>query len=304
MPGEQKTSGSCTACGGALKPYLSRVNDYISGEFFAIVRCERCGLGVTEPSPQDLSRYYRAYYGGRHGSTGNFRAKRRFEMIRKKSVGKKSSVLDVGCGEGTFLLCAREAGWSVAGSEMNPEPARAQGLETVSDLKELGTRQFDFVTLWHSLEHMRDPVETLRAVRPLLTDGGWLLVAVPNAGGWQANATGAEWLHLDVPRHLFHFTRNSLRALHETCGYAVREEHHQEFEYDVLGWSQSVLNKLLPTRNLFFRQLTGKAEGTPGWERAVNWIAGPAVTAPAIPLTLLGAACQEGGTLVFASQKA
>jgi len=60
---------------------------------------------------------------------------------------------------------------------------------------------------------------------------------------------------------------------------------------------------MFPTRNLFFRQLTGKAQGTPSVERAANWLLGPALSVLALPSTWLGAAFKRGGTLIFASQK-
>ena len=81
-------------------------------------------------------------------------------------------------------------------------------------------------------------------------------------------------------------------------------DHHQEFEYDLLGWSQSVLNKAFPTRNLFFLQLTGKARSAKAWERTANWIVGPALSLAALPATWIGTGFRRGGTLIFASQKA
>jgi SAM-dependent methyltransferase len=299
-------SRSCFLCGGELRPYLKQVNDYISGENFSVLKCAVCRLGVTENAPEHLFPYYRDYYGRRHGFTAKFRAWQRLSLVRKKmKMDVERSLLDVGCGEGTFLLAARRDGWTVAGTEVNPAPAQEQGLEVVRDLAGFGgKREFDCATMWHSLEHMRDPMAMVRAVHLLLKREGWLFVAVPDAGGWQARFSGEDWLHLDVPRHLYHFGRVSLRMLHEKCGFQVREEHHQEFEYDVLGWSQSALNKIFPTRNLFFLQLAGKAHGTPGWERAANWVVGPAVSALALPATWCGTVFRRGGTLIFASKKA
>ena len=296
---------TCFLCAGQLQPYLARVNDHVTGEHFGILRCSQCAIGVTDPQPQDLAPYYRAYYGERHGFTAAFRAKQRLGLVRRKTKGRTGrTLLDVGCGEGTFLLVAREEGWIPSGTEMNPDPARSLGLEVLAELAAFeGTREFDCITMWHSLEHLHNPLETFHSIHRLLKPDGWLFVAVPDAGGWQARSFGQDWLHLDVPRHLYHYGRRSLRLLHERAGFQVREERHQEFEYDVLGWSQSALNSMLPTRNLFFRQLTGKAQGTPSVERAANWLLGPALSVLALPSTWLGAAFKRGGTLIFASQK-
>lgn len=299
-------SESCFLCGGQLQPYLTSVKDHVTGETFAIVRCAGCALGVTQPSPRDLTPYYRAYYGGRHGFTAVFRAKQRLALVRKTTKGKtRRSLLDVGCGEGTFLLAAREEGWKVSGTEMNPDPARQHGLEVKTGLSAFqGADEFDCITLWHSLEHLPRPQEVLQSVHRLLKPQGWLFVAVPDAGGWQAGLFGRDWLHLDVPRHLYHFGRRSLRLLHERTGFKVQQERHQEFEYDLLGWSQSALNKLLPTRNLFFLQLTRKAEAASSAERAANWVLGPLLSALSLPPAWFATASKRGGTLIFASQKA
>jgi len=305
MTQSHAVSEPCILCGGKFQPYLGRVSDHVTGEHFVIVRCAGCGLGVTQPIPQDLAPYYRDYYGARHGFTAIFRAKQRLSLVHSKAQNKSGqSLLDVGCGEGTFLLTARDQGWKVSGTEINPAPARKSGLDVETDLAAFhGNRQFDAITMWHSLEHMRDPQELLRSIHGILKPDGWLFVAVPDAGGWQARTFGRDWLHLDVPRHLYHFNRRSLRLLHESCGFQVREEHHQELEYDVLGWSQSALNKIFPTRNLFFLQLMGKAEGTPSLERAANWLVGPLLSTIALPATWTGTACKHGGTLILASQK-
>jgi len=296
---------TCFLCGGPLQPYLAHVNDHVTGEHFGILRCSPCEIGVTDPQPQDLAPYYRAYYGGRHGFTAAFRAKRRLGLVQEKTKERTGrNLLDVGCGEGTFLLAAREEGWIPSGTEMNPDPARTLGLEVLTELAAFaGAREFDCITMWHSLEHVRNPLEVFQSIHRLLKQDGWLFVAVPDAGGWQARMFGQHWLHLDVPRHLYHYGRRSLRLLHERGGFQVRDERHQEFEYDVLGWSQSALNWMFPTRNLFFRQLTGKAQETPSLERAANWLLAPALSVLALPSTWLGAASKRGGTLIFASQK-
>jgi len=295
---------TCPICGGELHPGLSAVRDYISGERFGILRCGCCGAGITEPVPRNLGRYYRGYHGGRHGKTADFRTRQRMAFLKKTVGGAEGrKLLDVGCGEGTFLLVARAGGWTVAGTEMNPEPARKQGLMVAPGLSECkAMAPFGCATLWHSLEHMADPAAVLNEVRRLLAKDSWLIVAVPNAGGWQASLFGADWLHLDVPRHLFHFGREPLRGLLERCGFTVVREAHEEFEYDVLGWSQSALNKLLPTQNLFFRMLTGKGEGAAGWEKTASWIVGSILSAAGVPLTWLGAMCKRGGTLVVAAR--
>ena len=78
----------------------------------------------------------------------------------------------------------------------------------VQDLDELIADgvSFDAVVLWHVAEHLHDPATTLRNVASLLRPGGVLMIAVPNFGSPEAKIGKAGWFHLDVPRHVFHFT--------------------------------------------------------------------------------------------------
>jgi len=298
-------SPGCHICGGALRSHFGAVLDPQTRETFAIEECVACGVGQTLVRDADLSRYYGdAYHGGRHGLTAAYCARRRLQLVARVA-GAGRRLLDVGCGDGTFLLAARKQGWRVAGTEFNAGIARAAGLdvgETPAQVQEFGP--FDCITLWHSLEHMRDPRALLKTLAQSLAPGGVLLVAVPDAGGLQSRAFGPKWFHLDVPRHLYHFGRRSLARLLELSGFRVTHRWYQEFEYDVMGWSQSALNAFMPAPNLFFNALTGRRGGEHGrgW-KAAGYVLGVCSLGLAIPLTAVGALLRRGGTLVFAARR-
>jgi len=305
MPASVSTAPLCPLCHLKLSPHLKNARDYITGEHFDILRCAACGLGCTSPVPQNLAPYYRDYHGNRHGKSAQFRAQRRLAFVTKNTgPGNNRKLLDFGCGEGTFLLHARERGWLVSGTEMNREIARSRDLDVVATLEEAASRgPFHCITLWHCLEHLPDPVGTLSKIREVLAPNGWLIVAVPNAAGWQASWFGRDWLALDVPRHLFHYGPRSMQKLLMQQGFSPVQQAHQEFEYDILGCSQSALNKLLPTQNLFFKLLMGKATAAPASQRILNWIAGTALSAAAVPAVLAATLCKRGGTLILSARK-
>jgi SAM-dependent methyltransferase len=77
---------------------------------------------------------------------------------------------------------------------------------------------FDAVVFQHSLEHVAEPIDDLRAARELLRPGGILLVSLPNFGSWYARRFGADWFHLDLPRHRSHFTARGLETLVRRAG--------------------------------------------------------------------------------------
>lgn len=305
--GESETKShqhKCLLCGTELRARFGKVLDAKTLETFAILECPACGLSCTDPKPDDLAKYYRDYHGGRHGITNTFCTNRRMRILRRlagRRAGKR--LLDIGCGEGTFLLAAKAEGWSVAGTEMNPAAARAVGLEVQAELSSVGTlAPFNCITLWHSLEHMPDPRATLREARNVLAPDGILVIAVPDAGGFQALVFGAKWLHLDVPRHLYHFNRPSLGDLLRREGFAMVREWHQEFEYDLLGWSQSALNYGPMAPNLFFDLLTGRKPEIGPLGKFFTWAAGCALTGLAIILVPVGTILKRGGTLIVAAR--
>jgi hypothetical protein len=129
-----------------------------------------------------------------------------------------------------------------------------------------------------------------------------LIVAVPDAGGLQAKVFGAKWLHLDVPRHLYHFTRSSLASQLQAEGSAPMREWHQEFEYDLLGWSQSALNSGPTPPNLFFDLLRGRKPAVTTLQRIATWVAGSILTGLAIFMAPLGTLAKRGGTLIIAAR--
>jgi len=135
----------------------------------------------------------------------------------KWSRGFKSPgvVFEMGCGDGIMLNSLRMYGWQVFGNErilgaahfarhqLNV-PIFVGGLDALSP-----TPIADLIILFQVLEHLEDPLKTLKQLNPLLKPAGKLIIGVPNFGGWQAKFGGAKWLHLDVPRHLFHFSPQS-----------------------------------------------------------------------------------------------
>lgn len=135
------------------------------------------------------------------------------------------TLLDVGCGNGDFLLQARDAGWTVRGIDPDPkavQAARRRGLDacegSVDTLADMPDR-FDAITLSHVLEHVHDPVRTLADIHRLLRPGGHVYIDTPNIDSRGAARWGIHWRGLEAPRHLVLFSMDGLLGLLGRAGF-------------------------------------------------------------------------------------
>ncbi len=300
-----RNGGNCALCGSPLQTQLQPFSSTGSDERFSVDRCAVCGLGHTRPQPTDLGRYYdRAYYGNRHGFTDRLCLWRR-ERFVGAVMGSDSpgALLDVGCGDGSFLRHMAGRGWRVGGVEIS-ESAHDRGFPVWTSVAEAARHgPFHCITAWHSLEHFRDPVDLAGQLAGLLAPGGRLLVAVPDAGGTQARLFARHWLHRDVPRHLFHFEKESLDRLLSAHGLQIMRHWHLELEYDLMGYVQSALNACGGPPNLFFNMLTGKPVAGGRLLRGLHFLAGCILTALAAPLVAVDTLRGRGGTLIVAARR-
>jgi 2-polyprenyl-3-methyl-5-hydroxy-6-metoxy-1,4-benzoquinol methylase len=136
-------------------------------------------------------------------------------------------LLDVGCGAGFFAAEMRRLGWAVScldASERACRVARERyGLEvhcgTIEDAP-FPDASFDVVTIWETLEHLPDPVAALRRISRWLVPGGIVMGSVPNFGCPYRWWYGEAYYPLELPRHLYHFARPTLRRLLAHTGFS------------------------------------------------------------------------------------
>jgi SAM-dependent methyltransferase len=115
--------------------------------------------------------------------------------------------------------------------------------------------EFDVITMNHVLEHVYDPVETIRECARTLKINGLLVISVPNFLSLQASFGNRDWFHLDPPYHLHHFSEQGLINLLEKHSFSIRNVRRFDWEYNIFGWLHTLLNRTGIRKNLLYDSL-------------------------------------------------
>lgn len=205
---------------------------------FRIVRCQRCGLifvhgwqtlgGLDELYSPAYFRHdgassvgYGDYLGHRALHLRNARAL--LTLLEREIPGPSRRIVDIGCAHGFFLAAARDRGWTGYGVDISAEAVRyareTLGLAVLrGEVEQAGFEpgSFDAVALLGTIEHLPDPLRTLRAAARLLRPEGHLLITTLDVEGALRHY---EW---KPPEHLYYFSFRTLAALVRAAGLDVQ----------------------------------------------------------------------------------
>lgn len=274
----------CNYCGQADATILYGARDHLYAmdpREFRVMRCA-CGLVYLSPRPvrADLPRAYPMEYfwnafdvvpvAGVLDALWNAWATqlvgRRVGYLRRALGDRTGPVLDVGCGRGLFLReLARRTGREVHGVDLQEGNVRYLAEEH----PQVRAHQADFldwegpeegfagVTMWHLLEHLHDPRAALDKAHRLLMPGGVLVLGTQNFEALSRHWMKERWTLNDVPRHLYHFTEETLCRHLEAAGFQVAWVTHVTEFFPTLGahlFAEGILDKrrqVRPLRGLF-----------------------------------------------------
>jgi 2-polyprenyl-3-methyl-5-hydroxy-6-metoxy-1,4-benzoquinol methylase len=178
--------------------------------------------------------------------------------LARKLRPRGSRLLDFGCGKGQFLVVARERKWEGFGIETEPSRAafatEKYGVKALCETYTGGRieeKDSDLITLNHVLEHLPQPMQLLRLlVGNNLKSDGLLYIEVPRLDSWQAAIAGSHWMHLDIPRHLTHWTEPILRQQLSLVDLPAVATRSFSIHLGVLGMAQALLWRLGYRRNI------------------------------------------------------
>ena len=234
----------CPVCKSSnIQRVLSARDQTVSKQLFTVCHCDQCEAMFTQdvPGTEAIGSYYASENYISHSDTQQGLINKLYHLIRrrtllakmylvKKETGKHAgNILDVGCGTGAFLHTMQQAGWKTTGLE--PDQAAREKAKKLYDLQILSSEKLftltpgtlDAITLWHVLEHVHQLHEYVEQLKKLLTENGRLFIAVPNYTSYDADVYKENWAAYDVPRHLYHFSPQSIKLLMNLHGLEVMD---------------------------------------------------------------------------------
>ena len=243
------TLGSCMLCGASQFEIL--VPDHmLLPDQASVLKCQNCNLVFLgsleckneiqkeEATYWDSEDQKNIYMDQKIQATFVKEFEDRLDAIERLTA-RVGRLLDVGCGVGHFLATARKRGWEVEGLDISH--AASTVAERVYGFKvHVGTLEhaslpkegFDVVALWDVIEHIRKPIENLKAANQILREGGILAIKTPNEAGlfkqlvlglYRTFGRPAAFLlkYVYYIPHYYSYTRKSLDLLLRRSGFEM-----------------------------------------------------------------------------------
>ncbi|WP_026315479.1 class I SAM-dependent methyltransferase [Riemerella columbina] len=214
---------------------------FLTQEFFEIKETPINGILKTYPIPKDLGKYYESEKYISHHQDNNSLKEKVYKFIQKFNLKYKAKiikenintntkdikVLDYGCGAGEFIKFI-EQDYITYGFEPNDQArafakSKSRTTQFIKTLDDIENNTLDCITLWHVFEHIENQKEILTLLKSKLKLNSCLIIAVPNYQSYDAKKYKDYWAAYDVPRHLYHFSKQGLQQLMEQEGLKIKK---------------------------------------------------------------------------------
>ena len=250
-----------------LEFYISSKDYTVSNEKYNLLYNKEYDLLVTDPVPENINKYYESEDYISHTDAKKSLIDKVYNFVKQYTLKKKlklinsfntesKTILDIGAGTGDFLSVCKKDHWEIYGIEPSinaKKLAYKKGIHLDSTITNYD-KKFDIITMWHVLEHVPNLLEYITTLQRLLKKNGVLIIAVPNYKSYDANYYKKYWAAFDVPRHLWHFSKNSISKLFSLVHMNVTAIIPMKFDsYYVSLLSEKYQNNSLPMFRALYR---------------------------------------------------
>lgn len=227
----------CPSCGSVKQePYMLVPDFRVSQDQFPLVSCLSCGLTYTAlvPGVGDIGAFYKSDTYDSHRIDNKSLISRVYRLVRAWNIHKKIKlvksfstsglIVDYGCGLGHLVAQMQKEGLSVRGFEIDDDVRDLSceilnlSLQPLSEFGALKNESIDVLMMWHVLEHVYDLCMDFQQIVEKVKQNGVLIIAVPNYRSYDAQFYKKNWEAYDVPRHLYHFDKESVHNFLSSYG--------------------------------------------------------------------------------------
>lgn len=275
-------NGRCRICGNAKenKMYYVRERMINRGEIFSYMQCSSCGCLQLYENIKDMSRYYNDYivfsdkkelpenilYNFTNKIKSFFILSRKFhtrhkfrknsplsclECLENTGINRnKSRILDIGCGNGTWLQELHNMGFRNLNGVDKYAPQSSMRYHFLrGEIFDISKQKFDLITLHHSFEHMENPELVLKKIYELLEDDGTCIIRIPVMGCEAWKMYGQYWYQIDAPRHYFLYTPKALNIICRKAGLRICRVKYDSF------WGQFYVSEMYKKTDKSFAEI-------------------------------------------------
>ncbi|MDW7999141.1 MAG: class I SAM-dependent methyltransferase [Thermodesulfovibrio sp.] len=233
----------CPSCESSVlkEKFIESYTAPFNNQEYKLYHCPKCDLQWWEPLKivpefyeQEGEETYAIFHMGINQTIGE-----NHKMFFKHMPLKSGRLLDVGCGDGVFLVEAQRRGYEVWGIDFDRKSIQVcqekRGLKNTfamtpwefAEFCQKENLKFDIITFFEVLEHQDKPKEFLEAVKSMLKSGGWIAGSVPNRDSWLRSLFDSMFNSDKPPHHFLRFSEVSLRnffyqGLAEITTYQVK----------------------------------------------------------------------------------
>jgi len=255
----------CPVCSGQSRTLFTK-------QGYTFFRCKKCKHVFISPMPEfkDILEHYR---NKSEQLTGNYNLE--FQLDARQEIPRiylrilinlgitGGKLLDIGCFTGDFLDAAVLAGFESYGLEFQAEAARVAATKhkgriyncMIEDASKLVDLQFDVITMFDVIEHLRDPGSLFRLVRKILVPNGVVIISTPSSNSWQARIMGRYWPAFAPVEHINIFSSYSLTIMLKDFGFSIVQCHPLRKRLEI-GWGICQLRNFSPGLFPVFRTVS------------------------------------------------
>jgi 2-polyprenyl-3-methyl-5-hydroxy-6-metoxy-1,4-benzoquinol methylase len=257
----------CKICGSnnlQKKIYLKDLKHKTTKEQFLLYRCKSCGVYNILHNKYDViesEKYYPQTYSAFHNLNESRKdidktyslnvVKGRLAWAKILNLKSHKKILDIGCGNGKNIeFLNRKYNTNIVGIEPNLHAVNKgikNGLKiynnTIENLDE--REKYDLIYMLHVIEHLKDPVKSIKKAYNILNPGGQIIIGTPNTNSFERYIFRKYWDGWDTPRHLFIFNSNNIKSLLFQAGFK-----DINIYYEVYSLFNRSLNNFLEDKRL------------------------------------------------------